>query len=96
MVSKEFLDKMAELGQLQEEAEKEYNTECEEYWNKLSKEEQLKAFYSVVKRICDGELKQKGSYRYILYDVFGFGPEAYGVGMQCGFLDLHNRIDTDR
>ena len=53
----------------------------------------MKAFYSVVKRIVDGELVQKGSYRYVLYEVFGFGPESYTLGMMCGFMSLHNNIE---
>jgi hypothetical protein len=36
----------------------------------------------------------KGTYRYVLYDVFDFGPDAYSVGMECGYMDLHNAIDT--
>ena len=74
------------------EIQKSEDAEAEEYWNALSKDEQMKAFYAVVKRIVKGELKDKGSYRYILYDVFGFGMESYLMGMNCGFMDLHNSI----
>lgn len=70
----------------------EYEKDCDEYWDNLEYKDQLKAFYSVVKRITKGELKDNGSYRYILYDIFGFGPEAYAIGMECGFFDLHNAI----
>lgn len=66
----------------------------EGFWNKLTYDEKLMAFYSVVKRIHKGELDEKGSYRYILYDVFGFDVDAYSMGMECGFLDLHNSIYT--
>ena len=65
---------------------------ADEWWESLSQEEQMKAFYSVVKRIVQGELEDKGSYRYVLYDVFGFGPESYGMGMNCGYMALHNAI----
>jgi hypothetical protein len=74
------------------EIKKSEDAEAEEYWNSLSKDDQMKAFYAVVKRIVKGELKDKGSYRYILYDVFGFGMESYLMGMNCGFMDLHNSI----
>ena len=81
-----------ELNRLQLEARDSKEKECDEYWEALSYEDQLKAFYSVVKRIYQGEIKDKGSYRYILYDVFGFGPEAYTLGMDCGYMYLHNAI----
>lgn len=80
------------LTELQLEATKLYDKECDEYWNDLEYEDQLKAFYSVVKRIYQGEIKDRGSYRWVLYDVFDFGPEAYSIGMDCGFMYLHNAI----
>jgi hypothetical protein len=65
---------------------------ADKFWEELPYEDKLKAFYSVVKRIYQGEVEDKGSYRYILYDVFGFGPEAYAIGMDCGYMYLHNSI----
>ena len=64
----------------------------EEYWNSLTKEQQLDAFCAVVRRICQGELDDKGTYRYVLYDIFKFGPESYGAAQMAGYLDLHNQI----
>lgn len=81
-----------ELNRLQEEARVAREKENDDYWNNLSYEDQLKSFYSVVKRIYQGEIKDKGSYRWVLYDVFGFGPEAYVLGMDCGYMYLHNAI----
>lgn len=81
-----------EITRIQLEAKDTRDREHDEYWESLSQEEQLKAFYSVVKRIYQGEIKDKGSYRWVLYDVFGFGPEAYSLGMDCGFMYLHNAI----
>ena len=66
--------------------------EYDKYWNSLSKEDQLKAFYSVCKRIHKGDVIDRGSYRWVLYDVFEFGPESYIVGMDCGYMSLHNYI----
>lgn len=75
---------------------KQIEQEQEEYWNSLSKDDQLKAFCAVVRRIVQGELRDKGSYRWVLYDVFGFGHEAYVRGMDCGFMALHNAIVPDK
>jgi hypothetical protein len=66
--------------------------EQEAYWNSLSKEDQLKAFCAVVRRIHKGDIEDKGSYRYVLYQVFDFGPESYGQAQMAGYLDLHNSI----
>lgn len=82
----------AELQQVLMKAREDREKECDEYWDSLEYENQLKAFYSVVKRIYQGEIKEKGTYRYILYEVFQFGPEAYELGMDCGFMYLHNAI----
>lgn len=82
----------AELQQVLMKAREDREKECDEYWDSLEYEDQLKAFYSVVKRIYQGEIKEKGTYRYILYEVFQFGPEAYELGMDCGFMYLHNAI----
>ena len=89
---KAALDSLAKLGELQREAEKEYEKDCDTFWEGLSYDDQLKAFYSVCKRIHQGDIKDHGSYRWVLYDVFGFGPDAYGIGMSCGYMNIHNAI----
>ena len=66
--------------------------ESEEYWNSLSKEQQLKVFCAVSRRIYKGEIEERGSYRYVLYQVFGFGPEAYAPAQMSGYLSIHNAI----
>jgi len=66
--------------------------ESEEYWNSLSKEQQLKVFCAVSRRIYKGEIEERGSYRYVLYQVFGFGPEAYAQAQMSGYLSIHNAI----
>lgn len=86
---------LADLSKLYNEGRTNYNTEADAWWDKLAYEDKLLAFYSVVKRIHDGDIKQQGSYRYVLYDVFGFGPDAYALGMDCGYMTLHNAIKTD-
>ena len=75
-----------------EEAQQNYDKNADEYWERLPYEDKLKAFYSVCKRIHKGEIKDKGSYRYVLYQVFGFGLDAYTIGMRCGYDEIHNSI----
>lgn len=66
--------------------------EQDEYWESLTHDQQLMAFCSVARRIHQGEIKEKGSYRYVLYDVFGFGYEAYVLAQEAGYLEIHNAI----
>lgn len=90
LASKEYQDLIKKF----EESTKLYEDECDTWWEDLPYDEKLKAFYSVVKRIVQAELKDQGTYRWALYDVFRFGPESYSIGMDCGFMDLHNSIYT--
>ena len=95
MTEKSLGEILSQLSEIQEDIEKQTEADMDEWWNGLSKDDQMKAFYSVVKRLVDGELVQKGSYRYVLYEVFGFGMESYMLGMMCGYMTLHNSIDRD-
>lgn len=95
MTEKNIVEILAGFAEEQEVTEKQIDADMDEWWNGLSKDDQMKAFYSVVKRLVDGELTQKGSYRYVLYDVFGFGMESYMLGMMCGYMSLHNSIERD-
>lgn len=86
------LKSLADIGEQMREAYEKIKEEQEQYWNNLSKDQQLDLFCCVVRRLVDGELKDKGSYRYILYDVFGFGMESYALALDAGFMSLHNSI----
>lgn len=91
-MNEELEKSLREASDFYTEAMKQLEKEQEAYWNSLSNDEQLKAFCAVSRRIHQGELIDKGSYRWVLYDVFGFGPEAYTQGMDCGYMALHNSI----
>lgn len=67
-----------------------FEQEEEQYWNQLTKDEQLLAFCAVVRRICKGDLVERGTYRHVLYDTFGFGPDSYMRAQLAGYLELHN------
>lgn len=86
------LDELSEMGQRFQKVIDAMEKEQEDYWNSLTKEQQLLAFCAMSRRIVDGEIKQKGTYRYVLYNVFGFGPEAYLPAQCAGYLDIHNAI----
>jgi hypothetical protein len=90
--SKDPLEGLQELGKIFKETMKQIENESEAYWNSLSHDEQLKVFCAVSRRIHQGEIIDKGSYRHVLYDVFGFGPESYAQAQCSGYLSIHNAI----
>lgn len=89
---KDALDKLAELGQEIEKGREEYENTVDSWWDNLTEKEREDAFYSVIKRMYKAEVIDRGSYRWALYDVFGFDPGMYGAGMDCGYMALHNII----
>ena len=88
----EALDALAEIGQEMEKSRKVYEHDNDTWWNGLSEQEREDAFYAVVKRIHKAEVEDRGTYRYALYNVFGFDPGMYMRGMDCGYMNLHNSI----
>ena len=89
---KNLSEVMAETSELFQQAIDRLELEQEQYWNSLTKEQQLKAFCAVVRRIYKGDVEDQGTYRYVLYEVFGFGPESYAAAQFAGYLALHNAI----
>ena len=87
-----FLETMTEIGQELEKARDEYEKQNEAWWNGLSEQEREDAFYAVCKRIWKADGMDNGTYRYALYDLFGFDPGMYGRGMDCGYMAIHNAI----
>lgn len=89
------LKAFGEYSKMFQEAMDLIEKDSEAFWNSLSKDDQLKAFCAVSRRIHQGEIVDKGSYRHVLYGVFGFGPEAYAPAQCAGYLDIHNAIVTE-
>lgn len=88
----EVMDALHESGNAFLKAANEYQDMANTYYSSLEPEEQLWAFCAVVEKLCKGELDENRSYRGILYDTFGWGPEAYAAAQHAGFLGLHNAI----
>jgi len=91
---KPLFEGLDEIREAVQEAQKQYDSDADKFWDELSYDQRLMAFYSVCKRIWKGDVVDRGSYRYVLYHVFGFDVDSYGVGMSCHYLDLHNLIIT--
>ena len=91
----EYIRSSEKFSKIYEENRIANDKEADHFWNSLSYEDRCNAFHAVVSRIYEGEIKQKGSYRYVLYNIFGFAPDMYTRGMDCGFMALHNSIMDD-
>jgi len=89
---KELLEGLDELREAQQKAHSEYEAKNDAWWNGLTEEEREDAFYAVIKRMYKAEVVDRGTYRWALYDVFGFDPGMYGRGMDCGYMTLHNML----
>lgn len=90
--TEELMQALADTGKVYMEAMKAIELEQEEFWNSLSMEDQIKCFCAISRRIFKGEIEEKGTYRYVLYNTFGFGPEAYCQAQDAGYLAIHNAI----
>lgn len=80
----EYLDKSLNL----------YELESKEVFESLPYEAQLKTFFHVVKTIYQAELIDKCTYRTVLYEKFNFDIDSYTIGMDCGYMEIHNSIYT--
>ena len=91
----EYTNASEQIAEAFEEVRQINEKSANDFWNTLTYDQKCDAFHAVVSKIFEGEIKVKGSYRYVLYDVFGFGPDMYTRGMDCGYMALHNSIMND-
>jgi hypothetical protein len=85
-------DEWQEMTAQFERSFKDLETQQEEYWASLNKEQQLDLFCCIVRRLVKGEIEDGRSYRGILYDTFGWGPDSYATAQMAGYINLHNAI----
>jgi hypothetical protein len=91
---KSALDALHEFGNMFQDAMEQIEKEEESWWSSLTEDQQISALCCVSRRIHKGDIEENGSYRYVLYNVFGFGPEAYARAQMAGYLAIHNAIVT--
>ena len=87
-------DEHKEYLEIQEEALEQYTQKAKEYFDSLEIDNKLLLFFHITNTIFENYFKYNSSYRGLLYDKFGFGPEAYSLGMDSGMFALHNAIST--
>jgi len=87
-------DEYKEFLKAEEESIEHYKKMAKEYFDSLETDKQLLLFFYITNVIFENYFKDNGSYRGLLYDKFGFGPEAYSLGCDSGMFTLHNAIST--
>jgi hypothetical protein len=80
---------LQELRKAWRESELQTKTEDQAWWDSLTMEERARAFRQVVSLMYKAEVKERGSYRHAMYDIFEID---YLDGMMCNYMDLHNLI----
>jgi hypothetical protein len=91
---RDALSELSEIGQTIQDAMESIERDEEAWWNSLSSDQQISALCCVSRRIYKGDIQDNGTYRYVLYNVFGFGPESYARAQMAGYLAIHNSIVT--
>lgn len=66
--------------------------DADKWWDNADYETRQLAFFSVIDRMRQAELFDKGSYNYAIYDAFGFKGDMYGPGIHCGYKELHDKL----
>jgi hypothetical protein len=89
---REFLDKMAEIGRTICQETREWVKETVE---KVDDDTRLAVAAWVFDKVVEHATKG-GSYRTLIYERLGFGPEAYGVLQLHGGLEISNEFDLRR
>jgi hypothetical protein len=88
---KKWLDspELCKLREAWKNSEERMKAEDQAWWDSLSMEERAKAFRQVVSLIYRSEVKDRGSYRHAMYNVFNID---YLDGLSCNYMELHNLI----
>ena len=87
-------DEHKELLKIEEEVQEQYTKKAKEYYDSLRMDNQLLLFFHITNTIYANYFQDNSSYRGLLYDKFGFGPESYSIGMDSGMFAVHNAIST--
>jgi hypothetical protein len=70
------------------QAEKNQKAEDDAWWDSLTVDSKSQAFRQITKLMHKAEIIDKGSYRHVMYEVFGLD---YGDGLSH-YMALHNFI----
>jgi len=87
-------DEIEKFRKAYRSAMEDYWQEAQKFWESLDPEKRLLALIYVSKILYD-HAREGGTYRYLIYERFGFGFEAYAPLQHFGLLDVHNLISGE-
>lgn len=64
------------------------SAEDDAWWDSLTMQQRAQAFRQICKLIYKADVKDRGSYRYAMYDIFNID---YGDGLKH-YMQLHNLL----
>lgn len=70
----------------------EYQQNVKDWWDSLPQQQREDAFFFVMSKLFEAKIAESRSYRGMLYDVFGFEPNMYRMGMECGAFAISNAL----
>lgn len=79
---------LKELQDLVQQEIQQQEAEDQAWWDSLNQEQRAQAFRQVIKLVYQAEVKERGTYRTAVYDVFGVD---YWDGMSH-YMDIHNLL----
>ena len=89
----EMFAALAEMDKAWREDLAEYEQDVKDWWwHELSQQQREDAFYYVMSKLHQAKIADYRSYRGMLYDVFGFQPHMYRMGMECGAFAISNAL----
>lgn len=86
---KSFKEVLEEASKTFQEIISETQKENDKIWEEMPYEQRLAAADFIFRQISD-HAAEGGSYRYLIYNRLGFGPDAYAVLQCAGALDVSN------
>jgi hypothetical protein len=89
------MEDIKEMQKVFKEWETSYDDYVRETWEKTDSEVKL-ALTAYVFRMLKEHMNEGGTYRYLIYDRLGFGPEAYTALYVNGGMDLSNAFHDIR
>ena len=60
-------------------------------WNELTYDQRLAATAVIFETLCE-HARRDGTFRYLIYERLGFGPDAYSLLLGAGGMDISNEF----
>jgi len=92
---KPIKDALEELSDILNQAQEDNEKYLAEILEQTPYEVKVAVTAWAIKHILE-HAREGGTYRYLIYDRLGFGPDAYGILQMAGALEISNEFDIER